>query len=66
MEQSLPWEADNCSTKQEMYNLLWNLKVDYHVYVSFPLDHILSQMNPIHISRLCVFKIHFIIISRVR
>jgi hypothetical protein len=38
MELSPFWEANNCSSTQEIPSILWNLKAHYHVPDSPPLD----------------------------
>jgi hypothetical protein len=38
--------AKNCSNSQEIARLLWNMKVNCHVYKSPPLLPILRQLNP--------------------
>jgi len=42
--------------------LLQRQKLHYHVHKSLPLDHNMSQMNPVYTLKLCSFKIHFNII----
>jgi len=50
MEQSPSLEADNGFAGQNMPILLWNPKVYYGVQNSPPLDPVLGQMNPAHMS----------------
>jgi hypothetical protein len=37
-------------SSQEILGHFLNAKVDYRIYKSSPLDSVLSQMNPVHIS----------------
>jgi len=48
-EQSRPSEANSRSSRQEIPRFLWNPKVLCRAHKSPPLDHILNQMNPVHI-----------------
>jgi hypothetical protein len=43
-----PWEASHCLSAQEFPNMLWNLKVCYHVNKLLPLISILSLINPVY------------------
>jgi hypothetical protein len=43
------WEAGSGWDSQQISGLLRNIKVYYRAHKTLPLDHVLSQMNPIHI-----------------
>jgi hypothetical protein len=58
-----PWEAASRSDTQEISNILGNLLFQYRVNKSPPLNHILSQTNPIHTTASYFSKIQFIIVS---
>jgi hypothetical protein len=62
LEESPSWEANSRSPSEEISRLLWNPKVHYRFHNSPLLVPILSQMNKVHNSPLCVSKIHFNII----
>jgi hypothetical protein len=59
------WQADShLSQFMDLvtYHSLWILRAHCHVYNSLPLDHILCQINPIHILTHRCFKVYFNII----
>jgi hypothetical protein len=43
---SMVQETNSVLADQEI-PILWKLKVYYHVYKSFPLNHIMSQLQPV-------------------
>jgi hypothetical protein len=49
MDLSPSWEAANRLATQEFTNILWNLKVHYHVHKNLTLIPILSHTTPDHI-----------------
>jgi len=54
-----PWREDNTHlVNKEISQLLWNLKVHYHVHNSPSSDPILNQMNPVHILTTYLPKLH--------
>jgi hypothetical protein len=60
-DQSLSSEADSCSTSQEIYNILWNLKAPYHAHEpSIAPFHEPDESSPC--LPILFFKIHFDII----
>jgi hypothetical protein len=58
MEQNPSWEIDNNSAIQEIYRILWNMKVRQCVHKIPPLDPILSYLNPVQNLTPHVSKIH--------
>jgi hypothetical protein len=55
-------EATNCAAAQELPSFLWNSQVNYRVYNISALVPILLQINLVHTTPSCLFKIHFNIV----
>ena len=56
------WEASRSSAKQRISHILSSAKVHYHIHKSPPPVHILSHINPVHVSPFHFLKICFNII----
>jgi hypothetical protein len=59
MEQRPSWGANYQSSDVEVSHISWNADVLYGVHKSPALDHILSQINPVHAPTEFLFKIPF-------
>ena len=62
MEQSLLWEVNRFWASQEIPRILWDSKVQYHVYKCPPPVHTLSEISPAHAAASHFLKIHLSII----
>ena len=62
MGQSPSCEANQFSASQEIPRILWNQKVQYHLYKSSPPVPILSQIDPVHTPTFHFLQIHLNII----
>jgi hypothetical protein len=62
MEQGPLWKANTSSATQEIFRILRNPRIHYHVHKSPTLVPILSQINPVRILPTDLFNIHFNII----
>jgi hypothetical protein len=58
MEQICSVEPNARSDGQEINHILWEPMVHYRIHNSRSLDHILSQINPIHSIPSHVSKVH--------
>jgi hypothetical protein len=61
IELSSSSEAASRVAIQKFPKMLWNTEVDYRVHKSPPLVHITNQINPVHTTPSCLFKIQFIL-----
>jgi hypothetical protein len=64
--QSPSWEANSRVYNLRYFPFLWNLKTNYRVHKSPPLDSILSQVHPVHTLLSHLSKIHFSIIHKFK
>jgi hypothetical protein len=62
MDVNNSWEATSCAAPQEFPEVLWNPKANCRIHKSPPLVPILNQINPVHIRKSYVFKIHYNIV----
>jgi hypothetical protein len=62
MEMSPSWEATSHAATQEFPNILWNLRVHYHVHKSPPLVLMLRQIKSVQTTPSYFSNIHFNII----
>ena len=56
MQHSPSWEANRFSARQEIPRILGEPKVHYRIQKSPPPLPILSQLNPIHVSPVLLFR----------
>jgi hypothetical protein len=54
----LSWQANSFIASPEIPSILWNPKVHYRFHNSQSLVPVLSQMNPVHVFSLHLFKMH--------
>ena len=62
MELSPSCEANRTSASQEIFHILWNLEVHYHIHKHLSLAPMLSQINLVHTFPSHLDHIHFNII----
>lgn len=56
LQKSPSWETFRRSAGQKNLCFLWNPKYHYHVHNSSVLDHVMSQLHPIHTLISCLIK----------
>ena len=62
MEQSPSWEGNQLAASQAISCILWNPKVNHHIYNSLPPVPILSQLDPVRTPTSDFLKIHLNVI----
>jgi hypothetical protein len=54
------------SMEEDIFYLVWSMKVHYNVHKRPPLDDILNQMNPVHILNLITWNFILILYYHLR